>query len=154
MFNDQARDVSLTSNVMSIKYSYYIFYKKGSAMALVELDNTITLAISVRDRHASATWYEEKLGFELVYHIDDAGWSELRTKTPGVTLGLGEQSDPKPGNSVPVFGVADIVAARAALENAGVEFDGDIVTVEGMVSLATFYDPDKNALMLAQDLTN
>lgn len=122
-------------------------------MALVSLDNTITLAISVRDRHASANWYLEKLGFELVHHIDEAGWSELQTKTPGVTLGLGEQSEPNPGNSVPVFGVADIAEARAALEGAGVDFDGETVTVDGMVSLATFYDPDRNALMLAQDLT-
>ena len=40
-----------------------------------------------------------------------------------------------------------------ALEAAGVQFDGPTDTVEGMVSTATFYDPDKNAMMLAQDLT-
>lgn len=122
-------------------------------MALVALDNTITLAISVRDRHVSADWYHAKLGFELVHHIDEAGWSEMQTKTPGVTLGLGEQAEPVPGNTVPVFGVADIVTARNALESAGVKFDGETETVEGMVSTATFYDPDGNALMLAQDLT-
>ncbi len=122
-------------------------------MPLVSLDNTITLAMSVRDRHASAEWYRAKLGFELIHHIDEAGWSELRTMTEGVTLGLGEQSEPSPGNTVPVFGVADIETARGALEAAGVKFDGETQTVEGMVSTATFYDPDGNALMLAQDLT-
>lgn len=122
-------------------------------MALVSLENTITLALSVRDRHASADWYNAKLGFELVHHIDEAGWSEMQTKTEGVTLGLGEQSDPSPGNSVPVFGVSDIETARGALEAAGVKFDGETETIEGMVSTATFYDPDNNALMLAQDLT-
>lgn len=122
-------------------------------MAVVSLDNTITLALSVRDRHASAKWYEENLGFELIHHIDEAGWSEMWTKTEGVTLGLGEQVEPNPGNSVPVFGVANIDVARAALENAGVTFDGQTETIEGMVSTATFYDPDGNALMLAQDLT-
>ena len=50
--------------------------------------------------------------------------------------------------------LADIEAARGALEAAGVQFDGATETVEGMVSTATFYDPDNNALMLAQDLTN
>lgn len=123
-------------------------------MPIVSLDNTITIAISVSDRHASARWYDEKLGFELLYHADDAGWSELRTRTAGVTLGLGEQTRPTPGNAVPVFGVADIDAARKDLESAGVEFDGDTEVIEGMVSTATFYDPDRNALMLAQDLTN
>lgn len=122
-------------------------------MPIVALDNTITIAMSVRDRHLSADWYREKLGFKLLHHIDDAGWSELETKTDGVTLGLGEQSEPAPGNTVPVFGVADIATARKNLEAAGVEFDGETETVEGMVSTATFYDPDGNALMLAQDLS-
>jgi len=122
-------------------------------MSLVTLENTITLALSVRNRHVSANWYNETLGFELLYHFDEAGWSEMQTKTNGVTLGLGEQAEPKPGNTVPVFGVANIQAARTALEEAGVKFDGKTETVEGMVSTATFYDPDGNALMLAQDLT-
>lgn len=122
-------------------------------MSLVSLDDTITIAISVRDRHASARWYKEKLGFEVLYHSDEAGWSELLTKTKGVTLGLGEQVEPTPGNAIPVFGVPEIDTARHALESAGVEFDGETVLIEGMVSTATFYDPDGNALMLAQDLT-
>jgi len=122
-------------------------------VALVSLQNTITIAISVRDRHASASWYGEKLGFDVLYHADEAGWSELKTMTDGVTLGLGEQAEPSPGNSVPVFGVADIATARSALEGAGVAFDGETDVIEGMVATATFYDPDGNALMLAQDLT-
>ncbi|MCL6284501.1 VOC family protein [Ruegeria sp. 2012CJ41-6] len=122
-------------------------------MPVASLEQTITLAMSVRDRHASADWYREMLGFDLLYHADDAGWSELATLTKGVTLGLGEQAEPAPGNSVPVFGIADIDAARRDLEAAGVRFDGDTEVIEGMVSTATFYDPDGNALMLAQDLT-
>lgn len=122
-------------------------------MAIISVDNTITIAISVRDRQASALWYNEILGFELLYHSDEAGWSELKTKTDGVTLGLGEQAEPAPGNSVPVFGIGDIVTARKAMELAGVKFDGETITIDGMVSTATFYDPDGNALMLAQDLT-
>ena len=122
-------------------------------MPTISVDNTITLALSVKDRHASAAWYEEHLGFKMLYHMDEAGWSEMSTNTEGVTLGLGDQAEPAPGNSVPVFGIADIASARAALEEAGVKFDGDTETIEGMVSIATFYDPDGNALMLAQDLS-
>ncbi len=123
-------------------------------MSVVSLENTITIAMSVRDRHLSAKWYTENLGFEVLYHADEAGWSELKTKTDGVTLGLGEQAEPNPGNSVPVFGVADIDNARTSLEAVGVRFDGETITVDGMVKTATFYDPDGNALMLAQDLTS
>lgn len=122
-------------------------------MALATLDQTITFALSVRDRHASADWYARTLGFELLYHADEAGWSELATFTAGVTLGLGEQGEPSPGNAVPVFGTPDIAATRQAMEDAGVRFDGETIEVEGMVRTATFYDPDNNALMLAQDLT-
>lgn len=122
-------------------------------MSIVTLDKTITIAISVRDRHLSADWYADKLGFTLSYHIDEAGWSEMQTNTEGVTLGLGEHVEPAPGNSVPVFGISDIAAGRKNLEAAGVKFDGDTETIEGMVSTATFYDPDGNALMLAQDLS-
>ena len=122
-------------------------------MPQISLLDTMTLAISVRDRHASAKWYGDMLGFELIHHIDEAGWSELKTKTEGVTLGLGEQAEPAPGNTVPVFGVTDIASARKVLETAGVRFDGDTEVVEGMVSTATFFDPDGNAMMLAQDLS-
>ena len=122
-------------------------------MPLVSVDQNITIAMSVKDRHASAKWYENTLGFEAIYHADEAGWSEVQTNSNGVTLGLGEQMEIAPGNMVPVFGVKDIVESRRALESASVKFDGETETIEGMVSTATFYDPDGNALMLAQDLT-
>lgn len=122
-------------------------------MALVPLENTITIAISVKDRHASAKWYRDVLGFELAYHADEAGWSELQTRTPGVTIGLGEQTEPSPGNCVPVFGVVDLDTARSDMERAGIRFDGETDVAEGMVKTATFFDPDGNALMLAEDLT-
>lgn len=122
-------------------------------MPAITLEDTITIAMSVKDRHKSAAWYEEMLGFALIYHADEAGWSEVATNTTGVTIGFGEQAEPTPGNAVPVFGTADIATARAALEAQDVKFDGPTETIPEMVSTATFYDPDGNALMLAQDLT-
>ncbi|MVO15317.1 VOC family protein [Parasedimentitalea huanghaiensis] len=122
-------------------------------MSLISLDETITISLSVTDRHVSAEWYSGMLGFETIYHADDAGWSELQTNTGGVTIGLGEHTKPAPGNCVPVFGTADLDAARQKLELAKVRFDGETDVVEGMVKTATFYDPDGNALMLAEDLT-
>lgn len=123
-------------------------------MSLITLEKTMTIALSVKDRHASAAWYADMLGFEVVYHADEAGWSELQTNTPGVTIGLGEHTKPVPGNCVPVFGIANIDDARSKLEGAKVAFDGPTDVVEGMVKTATFYDPDGNAFMLAEDLTD
>lgn len=122
-------------------------------MSLISPDQTITISFSVKDRHVSADWYQNMLGFETLYHADEVGWSEVQTNTAGVTIGLGEQSTPTPGNCVPVFGIADLDTARHRLEQAKVRFDGPTDVVEGMVKTATFYDPDGNALMLAQDLT-
>ncbi|WP_415715001.1 VOC family protein [Roseibium sp.] len=122
-------------------------------MSIISLENTITIALSVKDRHESAKWYQDMLGFEVIYHADEAGWSELQTRTEGVTIGLGEHTEPAPGNCVPVFGIADLDSARQKLEEAKVRFDGPTDVVEGMVKTATFYDPDNNALMLAEDLT-
>jgi CreA protein len=122
-------------------------------MPLVSLEETITIALSVKDRHASAKWYEDMLGFETLYHADEAGWSEIQTRTKGVTIGFGEQTEPTPGNCVPVFGIKDLDSARQSLEQAQVKFDGETEVIEGMVKTATFYDPDGNALMLAEDLT-
>ncbi|MEP1931884.1 MAG: VOC family protein [Roseibium sp.] len=122
-------------------------------MSLVSLEETLTIALSVKDRHASADWYNGMLGFETIYHADEAGWSELQSKTKGVTIGLGEHTKPVPGNCVPVFGIADLDSARQKLEQAKVRFDGETEVIEGMVKTATFYDPDGNALMLAEDLT-
>jgi predicted enzyme related to lactoylglutathione lyase len=122
-------------------------------MSLISVQDTITIAMSVSDRHASAKWYQDMLGFALIYHADEAGWTEIATNTQGVTIGFGEHTEPAPGNCVPVFGIGDLDEARQKLEQAGVKFDGETDVVEGMVKTATFYDPDGNALMLAQDLT-
>lgn len=121
-------------------------------MSTIKLNQTITLALSVTDRKASEQWYSQHLGFEMLFSSDEMGWTEMRTNTEGVTLGLGDAEHVQPGNSVPVFGVANVDAARKALEDANVQFDGETIHYEGMVKLATFYDPDQNALMIAEDL--
>ncbi|MEM8982780.1 MAG: VOC family protein [Pseudomonadota bacterium] len=122
-------------------------------MATATLKNDITFAIDVSDRQLSADWYATHLGFSVRFHSDEMGWTELATHTEGVTLGLGDNDKPQPGNAIPVFGVADIERERSALEKAGIRFDGPTTTYDGMVKIATFYDLDDNALMLAEDLS-
>lgn len=46
----------------------------------------------------------------------------------------------------------DIEAAKRFLEQRGIRIDGEIITIEDMVRLLTFYDPDDNALMFYQDI--
>lgn len=118
-------------------------------------DGGLTCSLNVLDIRAAMTWYQEVLGFQLIYHLEELGWSELKSPVPGVNLGLSEveKMPPPGGNAVLTWGVKDIEEAKAELENKNVRFDGDVRTIEEMVKLATFYDPDGNCYMLYQDIS-
>ena len=113
----------------------------------------MTAALGVSDIDRSIAWYRDVLGFELIYKLDDWGWAELRSPIADVSVGIGQTEDLEPrGGATLTFGVVDIAAARASLEARDVRFDGETTEVPGMVRLATFYDPDGNTFMLAQQL--
>jgi CreA protein len=112
----------------------------------------LTISVNVSNFDAAVEWYRKALGFEIVYRLDQYGWGEVRTPLGGVTIGLSQSEELKHGGTVPTFGVKDIEAARSHLESLDTRFDGDTYEIEGMVKLATFYDPDGNAWMLAESL--
>ena len=117
-------------------------------------NGSLTLAIQTRDRGKAQKWYQDVLGFQFLYEVEDIGWCELATECSKVNIGLSQVENPKVGaGPVPTFGVNDIDAARAELESKDVRFDGETMEIPGMVKLATFYDPDGNTLMLFQDLS-
>ena len=118
-----------------------------------QYDGLLTLACSVKDLDTSIAWFKDTLGFELVFRVDEAAWAEVTSPTKDVTIGLGaNQEVDGSGGTTPVFGVKNIVEARAELESKGVKFDGDTQEVPGMVKLATFFDPDGNTYMFAESL--
>ena len=119
-----------------------------------EYSQNLVISVGVSDFERAIEWYKDVLGLELVYKLDQYGWCEMSTATKHVTIGLGQNEDLKTGGATPTFGVADIDAARKHLESKDVRFDGDTYEIEGMVKLATFYDPDGNSFMLAQSLTD
>ena len=112
-----------------------------------------TAAIGVSDYARSLAWYRDVLGFQVVFELETWGWAQLQTPVDKLLLGIGQSEEVKQGGGATLtFTVEDIDAARAHLEGEGVRFDGETSQVEDMVRLATFYDPDGNALMLAQEL--
>ena len=121
-------------------------------MPSIKWKPAVTLAFSVRDRKAAADWYVERLGFTLLYDVAEIGWCEIATPVPGVTLGLAERQEVLIGGPVPTFEVEDLDSARATLEAQEVLFDGENLVHEGLVKLATFFDLDGHALMLAEDV--
>jgi CreA protein len=117
-----------------------------------DYSKNLTISVGVSDLESAIEWYKDVLGFELVYKLDQYGWCELATPTKHVTIGLGQTEELKPGSTTPTFGVLDIDGARKHLESKDVRFDGETYEIEGMVKLATFYDPDGNSYMLAETL--
>ena len=118
-------------------------------------DGGLTCGVNVLDIQKSMSWYQEVLGFELIYYMEELGWCELQSPVTRVNVGLSqvEKMPPPGGNAVMTWGVKDIAAACAELKAKGVKFDGDIRTIENMVKLATFYDINGNCFMLYQDIS-
>lgn len=122
-------------------------------MSALGYDGGLTLSTQVADLDKAIAWYTDVLGMSLLYKVDEIAWAELSSPVAKVNVGLSQVESPKVGaGPVPTWGVADVDAARAALEAKGVKFDGDTQTIPDMVKLATFFDPDGNAYMLYQQL--
>jgi catechol 2,3-dioxygenase-like lactoylglutathione lyase family enzyme len=113
----------------------------------------VTASMGVTDLDRSIEWYQNILGFTLLYRVDEIAWCELSTGVPGVNVGLSQNQEVKQGGGATnVWGVADILAAKAHLDAHGVRQDGDIQHIPDMVKLLTFYDPDGNAMMLSENM--
>lgn len=119
----------------------------------ISFDGGLTCSIGVGDLGKSIDWYTELLGFELLYRLDDIAWCELSTPVARVNVGLSQVEEPGgKGGATLTFGVEDIEAAKAALDENGIRQDGEIRDIPGLVRLLTFFDPDDNALMFYQDM--
>ena len=116
-------------------------------------DGGLTASLGVSDLDRSIAWYQENLGFEILYKVDEIVWAELKSPVKDVNVGLSQvETLEVKGGATLTFGVKDIDKARASLEDRGIEFDGETVTIPEMVRLATFFDPDGNKLMFYQAL--
>lgn len=108
----------------------------------------------VSDWARAKEFYNESLGLNLFWALDEAGWAEFGgPEEPRLAINLWQGEGPVPagGGAVVVFTVDDIDEAVAALRQRGVEVD-DPVAIPGMVTLADFYDPDGNRMQMAQSL--
>jgi predicted enzyme related to lactoylglutathione lyase len=115
----------------------------------------VTASMGVTDLDRSVGWYQQVLGCTLLYRVDEIGWCEMSTHMPGVNVGLSQNQEVKQGGGATnVWSVTDIEAAKAHLDTHGVKQDGEVQHIPDLVKLLTFYDPDGNAMMLAQSLQN
>lgn len=118
----------------------------------IDYDGDLTVSMGVSDIDASIEWYTNILNFELLYKNDEIAWGGMSTGLANVNLSLSQlEKVEKGGGATPVWGVKDIVEAKASLDAAKVKQDGDIQHIPGLVKLLTFYDPDDNAMMLFEN---
>lgn len=122
----------------------------ASSPDTVEYRPTLLIQLGVRDLDRAVEFYTRVLGFEMTERRDDLRFAHLATNVGGLEIGLSEQDAPKGSGSVLLnIGVADVAAARRALEAKGVTFRRPTVVIPGKVALAEFADPDGNLLRFA-----
>lgn len=111
--------------------------------------------VRVADYGRAKEFYGEVLGLKQVFEME--GWAEFRYAGSAATVGLSAplpdwgQAEAAPGATI-VFEVDDLDAARGELARRGVEFEGEVHEVPGVVRIASFRDPFGNPLQLAQPL--
>ncbi len=110
------------------------------------------VGIPVRDVARSVEFYGETLGLPRSRNSGDR-WVEydldnvtLALISPAV-IGPSFLDDFQPNTSPIALRVDDVAEARAKLQDAGVEFRGDVID-SGVCHIAGFHDPDGNALIL------
>ena len=114
------------------------------------VERTDFVSVPVADMARARTFYGETLGLPPVGDPSGA-WPEFQLGD-NVSLYLidptnvGQQFE-SPHSSSIALRVPDVAAARAELEDKGVEFQGDILDT-GVCHMAFFADTEGNALML------
>ena len=107
------------------------------------------IAVPTQDRDRAVRFYEETIGLEKNPNSSER-WVEFETEN--VTLALvvpeeiGRAFQPLPFGAI-ALRVPDVEAAKAKLEEAGVEVDGEVWD-SGVCNGLVFSDPDGNGLLL------
>ncbi len=114
---------------------------------MIEVERTDFVSVPVTDLERSTRFYRETLGLR---QIGSGAWPEFQLGQ--VSLYLIDPSNTggeftAPHSAHIALRVGDVAQARAELEEAGVEFEGEVLDT-GVCHMAFFQDPDGNALML------
>jgi len=107
------------------------------------------VGISTQDLETAVEFYGSTLGLRRSVYIKERHFAEFETGNltlnvhDAAAMGLEHQLN---GGGIALH-VDDLAAARATLEERGVEFDGETFDT-GVCHMAVFADPDGNALLL------
>jgi predicted enzyme related to lactoylglutathione lyase len=102
-----------------------------------------------KDLERAVEFYGSTVGLPRSVYLKERNYSEFETGNLTLSvynaeaMGLAHNANPNPI----ALHVDDVAAARAALEERGVQFNGETLDT-GVCHMAFFADPDGNALML------
>ncbi len=107
------------------------------------------VSVPTRDLAVAVGFYAEVLGLPVSVHRPDQGYAEVESGNVTINLfvpeSMGLEFGPNP--HLAALRVADVEAARRALEAKGVVFEGETEDT-GVCLIARFRDPDGNGLLL------
>jgi len=113
------------------------------------VERTDFVSLSIEEVGRAVDFYRDTLGLECSVLNADGGYAEFETGS--LTINVHEARrlgrTHVPGGPTIALHVADVGAARAELEQRGVEFQGDTFDT-GVCHMAFFADRDGNGLML------
>lgn len=113
----------------------------------MQVEHVDFVSVLTQDLPRAKRFYTETLGLE----VETEGESDMELRCGQVTLdvfdpsSIGQPFAPSPAGIA--LRVEDVDAARAELEDRGVEFNGETI-VTSVCKQAWFKDPDGNSLML------
>jgi catechol 2,3-dioxygenase-like lactoylglutathione lyase family enzyme len=113
----------------------------------VEVERVDFVSFLTNDIARAKAFYTDLLGLE----VESEGQHDIECRAGQVTLDIFDPSSvgqlfaPSPAGLA--LRVSDVAAVRAELEAKGVKFDGPTLDT-GVCRMASFRDPDGNALML------
>lgn len=118
----------------------------STAQLITEVD---FIGMPTRDLEAAAAFYADTLGLRRSVYKPERNYAEFETGNVTLSvynptaMGMEHHVNPNPV----ALHVDDTARVRAALEERGVQFQGDTLDT-GVCHMAFFADPDGNALML------
>ena len=106
---------------------------------------------SANDFEQAKKFYGQVLGLKKIFEMER--WAEFADAEGEASIGVaGATQWGKEPNATVVLRVDDIERERKRLQSSGVEFEGEIEEIPGVVKLSTFRDPSGNRLQLCQVL--
>lgn len=116
---------------------------------MIDAQRVDFIAVPTQDRERAVKFYEETLGLRKNPNSTDT-WVEFETGNVTLAIVTPEQAGvefaPLPFGTIAIR-VPDVETAKAALQEKGVEFRGEIWD-SGVCNGAIFTDPDGNGLLL------